>query len=47
MVTAAAREYRDGEVRSLPIRFDDGTPEGLVPVTGLFYGGTPGSQSER
>ena len=37
----------DGEVRSLPIRFDDGTPEGLLPVTGLFYGGTSGSQSER
>jgi murein DD-endopeptidase MepM/ murein hydrolase activator NlpD len=37
----------DGDVRSLPIRFDDGTPEGLVPVAGLFYGGTSGSQSER
>jgi murein DD-endopeptidase MepM/ murein hydrolase activator NlpD len=37
----------DGEFRSLPIRFDDGTPEGLLPVTGLFYGGTSGSRSER
>ncbi len=37
----------DGDLRSLPIRFDDGTPEGLVPVAGLFYGGTSGSQSER
>ena len=37
----------DGDVRSLPIRFDDGTPEGLVPVTGIFYGGTSGSRSER
>ena len=37
----------DGELRSLPIRFDDGTPEGLVPVPGLFYGGTSGSRSER
>lgn len=37
----------DGEVRSLPIRFADGTPEGLVPVAGLFYGGTSGSRSER
>jgi murein DD-endopeptidase MepM/ murein hydrolase activator NlpD len=37
----------DGDVRSLPIRFDDGTPEGLLPVTGLFYGGKSGSRSER
>jgi murein DD-endopeptidase MepM/ murein hydrolase activator NlpD len=37
----------DGDVRSLPIRFEDGTPEGLVPVTGLFYGGRPGSRAER
>ena len=35
------------EFRSLPIRFDDGTPEGLLPVAGLFYGGTSGSRSER
>ncbi|MHC4507120.1 MAG: M23 family metallopeptidase, partial [Planctomycetota bacterium] len=37
----------DGEVRSLPIRFEDGTPEGLLPVTGVFYGGTSGSRAER
>jgi murein DD-endopeptidase MepM/ murein hydrolase activator NlpD len=37
----------DGEFRSLPIRFDDGTPEGLLPVAGLFYGGASGSRSER
>jgi hypothetical protein len=37
----------DGELRSLPIRFEDGTPEGLEPVTGLFYGGRPGSGSGR
>jgi hypothetical protein len=34
----------DGELRSLPIRFDDGTPEGLMPMTGLFYGGASDSQ---
>jgi murein DD-endopeptidase MepM/ murein hydrolase activator NlpD len=37
----------DGDFRSLPIRFDDGSPEGLLPVPGLFYGGTSGSESER
>jgi murein DD-endopeptidase MepM/ murein hydrolase activator NlpD len=37
----------DGVVRSLPIRFDDGTPEGLVPVAGLFYGGRSASQPGR
>jgi len=36
-----------GQLRSLPIRFDDGTPEGLVPVSGLFYGGRSGSRPER
>jgi murein DD-endopeptidase MepM/ murein hydrolase activator NlpD len=29
----------DGKPESLPIRFDDGTPDGVVPVTGLAYGG--------
>ncbi len=33
------RNRKDGEGESVPIRFDDGTPEGVVPVTGLAYGG--------
>ena len=27
-----------GSYQSLPIRFDDGSPEGYVPVTGGYYG---------
>ena len=34
------RNRKDGAPESLPIRFDDGSAEGVVPVTGLSYGGT-------
>jgi len=29
----------DGRPKSVAIRFDDGTPDGVVPVAGLAYGG--------
>jgi murein DD-endopeptidase MepM/ murein hydrolase activator NlpD len=29
----------DGEPESVPIRFDDGTQQGVVPVIGMHYGG--------
>jgi len=29
----------DGEVDSVPIRFDDGSRDGVLPVTGEYYGG--------
>lgn len=29
----------DGDLESVPIRFDDGTSEGVVPVMGMYYGG--------
>ena len=28
-----------GRPVSVPIRFDDGSPEGYVPTEGLYYGG--------
>jgi murein DD-endopeptidase MepM/ murein hydrolase activator NlpD len=36
-----------GEVRSLPVRFDDGSAEGFVPVAGSRYpgGGPPGAHA--
>jgi murein DD-endopeptidase MepM/ murein hydrolase activator NlpD len=33
------RRREGGEIESVPIRFDDGTPEGVVPIVGLSYGG--------
>lgn len=36
----------DGKPESLPIRFDDGSPEGYVPVAGLSYG-AGGAVSEQ
>ena len=32
------RRAPGGSFQSIPIRFDDGTPEGYVPVTGQYYG---------
>ncbi|NNL64885.1 MAG: M23 family metallopeptidase [Myxococcales bacterium] len=32
----------DGKARTVPIRFDDGTPGGFVPTQGGYYGGTAG-----
>ena len=34
-----ARTTPGGEQESVDIRFDDGSPEGVVPVSGLTYGG--------
>jgi len=34
-----ARNEKAGAPESLPIRFDDGSAEGMVPVAGLSYGG--------
>jgi murein DD-endopeptidase MepM/ murein hydrolase activator NlpD len=33
------RNAGGGNFESLPIRFDDGTPEGVVPIAGQAYGG--------
>ena len=35
------------EVRSVPVRFDDGSAEGFVPVQGSSYpgGGQPGARA--
>jgi len=31
-----------GKLESVDIRFEDGSPEGFVPVMGLYYGGGDG-----
>ena len=35
----------DGEIRSVSIRFDDGSVDGFVPVQGAYYGGREGDES--
>jgi murein DD-endopeptidase MepM/ murein hydrolase activator NlpD len=37
---AVLRFTEDGEPRSVDVRFDDGTAEGVSPVDGAYYGGS-------
>jgi murein DD-endopeptidase MepM/ murein hydrolase activator NlpD len=43
---AVSRLDEDGKPVTIPIRFDDGSAEGVVPVPGLYYGGEGGKAAK-